>query len=92
MLNERYVKGGRIKLGLRDAAAYVHVDDGVSISAARRGSVTGKPACNDVMELVANAWQEIGVLVPERVEAGCETRAVGYVFQADPPVLKALLA
>ena len=87
MLNELYGRGGRVRLRERDAAGYVHVDDGVIVVAHERGQRPAAPACDDVMMRLAAAWEETGFLVPERVAADASTRVVGYQFAADPPTL-----
>ena len=86
LLNEKYGRGGRFCLCPEDVGCYVHVDDGVVMTVGEecQGSA---PKCNGLMHRVADAWEETGFLVPERVEAADDMKVVGYRVTRSPPAL-----
>ena len=84
VLNEKYAKGGKYALDVDDAAAYVHVDDGLLMTIGARDS---PPKSDELMEAVADGWEAEGFLVTERVEAADDLKAVGYRVQRYPPSL-----
>eukprot|EP00959_Pyramimonas_sp_CCMP1952_P400974 8402203-Pyramimonas_sp.AAC.1 len=78
MLNGKNAENGKCSLGLTDAAAYVHVDDGLAMAV---GPDSERPKCDELMQQVADGCGREGFLVTVRVEAGDDLKAVGYRAQ-----------
>eukprot|EP00959_Pyramimonas_sp_CCMP1952_P384962 8068079-Pyramimonas_sp.AAC.1 len=78
LLNQKCGRGGKCSLGESDVAGYVHVDDGLVMTA---GPPSNQPQCDELMRQVADGWEAKGFLVTERVEAEDDLKAVGYRAQ-----------
>ena len=73
MLNELNETGKHMLLNPKQLAAYLHVDDAIFMT-----TRNADPSCNEVMEAVANAMEEVGFLVPEQTTSDKMEKVVGY--------------
>ena len=82
-LNEAFIRGSRALVSPKHLVFYLHADDGVCF---------GKPPapksssclCGEMAETIAEAWEEMGFLVPERSLRRPTAKALGFEWEEDP--------
>jgi len=83
VLNEVSVRGEGAVIKDDQCAAYIHVDDGVFVSARRRGP-DDLPWSDVWMMRFANRAEENGLLVPDRKLSGSVQKVLGYEPELKP--------
>ena len=86
VMNEEHPRGRQVVLSTSQLAVYLHVDDGIVASALPYSGGSGRPACDQVMEQMADGLEELGFRVPdhERRRHGDIDKVVGYEPEEHP--------
>ena len=84
VLNEDLVRGKCVELHPRQAAFYLHVDDGIFLSDGQRDTSRSVPLVDELMTSCAESLEGLGFRVPDdgesRLYDGMVTKTIGYAL------------
>jgi hypothetical protein len=87
VLNEEAVRGNGVVLTAQQAGFYLHVDDGVFMVAAGAG-VKEDQVADSLVDLGANALEDVGFVVNDRVATRDLKTIIGYEVERRPARLR----
>ena len=79
-LNEAFVRGSQALVSPNHLVFYLHVDDGVCFGKPPAPNATSC-LCDEMAEAVAEAWEELGFLVPDRSLRRPTAKALGFEWE-----------